>query len=881
MDPISIIAVVGTVGKTAVEVGQSLYKLARDTKQTDQTVADLAAEVETLGETCNSVQLQLQSVVADYGATQRGGEQLARFWSSTQVKLEECRITVRRLEIAIQGVRTSKANVIAQIWQQARLNLSQDEIVEIRSRIRSHTTALQISLQVINITISHLAPRYADQTLLGKLDALQRKLDELAPQQKSGSKVRNPIEDDFLQYAVEVLSSGNSLYESSVAGGSLFGGSNFGDAVEAKKSIAQIPDWIRSVQAIGLKDSLSEHTPADSGLGPSLSSDGSVQRRTTTERTPIQDADDEEWDDEFEIGVARKALQLGREAIEAEDYAEADGHLQAAFETIQQISTHHRKLFDIRELQYLIAICAFHLRDSPVAETALVSFLENPGTSSPTEAIQLCHIGHLLAQVYVRLGKVDFARSSCHGAVRGRWKLLGETDPSYHESLALLARIHELQGHTQKAKLYSSMIDQASRESLGAMFRDLTFSKERACTTWEQDSTGQERPLPRPLAQYSYSQDDESVSSFPADESMSSRVNLLSAERRSQNPMMTLSPPPVSFSTSQVHLAPFPTGELTSTIAIRSRQLQALGLVTRNELQEALVAGNSQRALRLLNAYRPRSFGSALTPLHLAALFGELEIAQALVSCCDVNASCKISGAYGGKATALNFAIVARSTAMIRLLVANGAIITPKKVKTKTGSSFQYFPPAPVALKWWLDLGGPAEPEECIEILRTFLSLGWDINNPIDSLSRTMLHLAVRLPQEKAHIRAPMVNFLMQEGADVLARSTVRCIPLHFASRWNESPETVTRLLQTMELAQVTAKDDYGNTALHDAVWNRRDHGPKVSIEILKSLLVAGGKVNEKNWKGETPMSIAGVIKGRREHHDDAEAASLIESYAS
>lgn len=893
MDPLSIIGIVGTAGKNAFEVSHALYKLAHDTKNTDQAVADLASEVETLGEACNSVQLQLQGIVSEYGAANRGGQQLARLWRSTETKLEECQITIRKLETAIESVRTSKPNVFAQVWQQTKLNLSKDDISDIRSRIRSHTTALQVSLQVINITISHLAPRQADQSLLGKLDALQRKLDEWSSQQKGEAHAGSSKKDDFFDYAVDVLSSGNSLYESSIAGGSFFGGSAFGDVIRSRKAAAQVPDWIRSVQAVGSKDSSSYYAPTDSGHGQSLPSEGDSQQ-WAPQQDPFEDDGDAEWDDEFEMGVAIKALQLARESFRSEDFVEANEHVQAALETIHQLSSQHRKTFDMREIKYMAAICSFYLHEPPAAETALVSFLENPGTTSPAEATQLCHVGHLLAQVYVRLGKLDLARSSCHGAVRGRWKLLGEKDLSYYESLALLARIHELQGHAQKTKMYAAMIDPSSRDSLIKMFQGLQISLESEpiiarkpvpveivpSVQHHQQPIFPVTPTPKVVVESMYSKDDESLYSVRPPAPISSTTSLLVTKKSTPVLRTTLSAPPATLSSSRTNLA-LPSAETSTPITLhRARLLQALGLTARNAVEEALVAGSTERALRLVDYYRKTAFGTKANPLHLAALFNELEVAKALIPRCNINDSCKISNAYGSKATPLLFAIVSRSTSMIRLLVDNGATITPTESKKLNSSDFRYFAPAPLARKWWLDLSGPMEPGDCIEILRTFVALGWDVNSPVDTIGRTMLHLAAQLPQEKAHLRESMTRWLIEEGADVMIRAKVLCLPLHFACRWNESSETVDLLLQRRAGDQVKAKDQFGNTPLHDAVWNRRYHGPKVSLGIINSLLVAGSKVNDWNGNGETPLSVTGDLKGTREHHVDPEAANLLQLYA-
>ena len=925
MDPVSIVTAVGAVGKTALDIAQTLYELTKQTKNIDQIVSDLATEVETLGETCESVHLQLSDIVRQYDLLLESAGQNARLWISTKTNLDKCQRTIDRLQVAIEPVRKQGSNILTQAVRAAKFSLDKPEIFDLKSRVRSHTTALHINLQVINITVSHLAPKYADQSLLTKLDLLQRKVDILVTQTQGENEPGPQKDDDLLQYAAEVLSSGASLYESSIAGGSVFSGSVFGGPSAKRKDSEQIPAWIRSVQGMSLDSPEARRTPTGSVSGPSVFSVADDRQTVTTENTSTLSDPDEvaeatgDWDDDFEIDVAKHALTLGREAFSENDFQTAHAHLESAHELTQQISRDHRQFYNKSEMQYMQAVCAFHIRSTDEAETALVAFLERPASSTKTEAVNLCHAGFLLAQVYVRMSKLDLARSSCHGVVRGRWKLLGDKHPQYFESLALLARIHELQGHQQKSLMYASMIPQDVRVEHVDQFACLGKLDGNLASAHKETSSSSARTLPRKF-----------LPALPTGSNPSPRP-------RPPIPMPSKPPPPVprpsapvvvlpSSSVSEYYSQPLPvpapliatrsepsfarspslppyslepathptfSGQSLVPQASRSssspktltraKLLEELDLKVSDEVQRAIVNSDPKKAIELAAA-KGKRFGSSisgsrLNAIHVAALFGELEVVQVLIGSSNINEMCKIPYSLGRTATALHFAVAGRHEAVIRLLVAHGANLQSTRWKAKTGDSFEYSPPALLCLKSWLDLTNPSDSREIISTLQCLLSLGWKINGPVDSVSRTMLHLAARLPQDRyVNFRRTIVSFLLEVGANPLSHSLVNCIPLHFAARWNQTPETVQMLLNHKRLDQIDAVDKYGNTVLHDATWNRRDHGSKVSLSVLHTLLEAGARVDVKNKKGETPSSIAWTTTGRQQA-DDRGAIELLRLY--
>lgn len=316
-------------------------------------------------------------------------------------------------------------------------------------------------------------------------------------------------------------------------------------------------------------------------------------------------------------------------------------------------------------------------------------------------------------------------------------------------------------------------------------------------------------------------------------------------------------------------------------IGERWRILSQLELKPRGEYQHAVIAGNVDYAKQLggskTGVSKTAVFGTAtaVTDLQLASLCGETDLVRDLVRrTTKIDATCRIPFSYGGRATALHFAVAFRHNDIVRVLVAHGARLTAHKVKPKAGSGFAYFPPALLALPCWLKLSRCRGPADVLATLDTLLALGWDLDGPADTVRRSLLHLAVRLPQELVYVRLGVVEFLLARGADVLVRSFAGAVPLHLAVRWNQTPETVRLLLRRRPADQIAATDRYGNTMLHDAAWNRRDNGPKVSLDILSCLLTAGAATRARNVHNETPVDVA---KGcGRVKHNDLEVVQLL-----
>lgn len=105
---------------------------------------------------------------------------------------------------------------------------------------------------------------------------------------------------------------------------------------------------------------------------------------------------------------------------------------------------------------------------------------------------------------------------------------------------------------------------------------------------------------------------------------------------------------------------------------------------------------------------------------------------------------------------------------------------------------------------------------------------------------RTPLHVASQIG------RNDIVKHLLQNGADVNARSGWKYTPLIFAAE-NVHPEVVLTLVHAG--AELEAKTKHGNTALHRAVRREKNNPDTVYL-----LAVLGADVNTRNDKGHTAI---------------------------
>jgi hypothetical protein len=261
-----------------------------------------------------------------------------------------------------------------------------------------------------------------------------------------------------------------------------------------------------------------------------------------------------------------------------------------------------------------------------------------------------------------------------------------------------------------------------------------------------------------------------------------------------------------------------------------------------------------------------------LTQLHIAALFGDIGWATALIADgADVNHACTISTSDCRQLrwkryhdplmpiTPLACALLLRHMDMVRLLVSRGASLT-----TWGGSSYA------VALLNEAYVADDADSME--EALQCLKHLGWNIDSLIDvdcsRGRRTMLHHAASV------LNADNVRCLISCGANVLAQDEAGNIPLNLAMKATGSAvtKTMSLLLQYKPQEQLDSRDRDGRTPLHYLV----DLDNHMSEDAAWILLRAGANPFLTDRFGNTPYKWF-----LRNRHHWTEIRAICEEYRS
>ena len=187
--------------------------------------------------------------------------------------------------------------------------------------------------------------------------------------------------------------------------------------------------------------------------------DSDARRFAKTERTVVDDSDE----DDIGVELAKNVLSTGKRALDKEDYGAARSCLLEGLSLVQQLpSKLEVAACDMLELRYQLAMCSLSLDSQVVVEKALLEVLQQE-PSSDAQREKLFHVSHILAQLYIETGRLSLARQSCNNALRGRRKLFGREHSDYFASLALMARICELENAPIQAQGYKDMIPESER----------------------------------------------------------------------------------------------------------------------------------------------------------------------------------------------------------------------------------------------------------------------------------------------------------------------------------------------------------------------------------------------------------------------------------
>lgn len=160
------------------------------------------------------------------------------------------------------------------------------------------------------------------------------------------------------------------------------------------------------------------------------------------------------------------------------------------------------------------------------------------------------------------------------------------------------------------------------------------------------------------------------------------------------------------------------------------------------------------------------------------------------------------------------------------------------------------------------------------EMVKILVESGANVNLNVDRYGYTALHTIcssnklsaslmmtgkkdIKTDNEFRKTVLKIAEFLIDNGADINARTEIGSLPIHIASLLSYGNDELIRLL-IMKGSRLTVgvKDNYGNTPLHYAArsgWT----------EIINELLLSGSDINSLNENAENPLHVA-VKDGQR-----------------
>lgn len=252
-------------------------------------------------------------------------------------------------------------------------------------------------------------------------------------------------------------------------------------------------------------------------------------------------------------------------------------------------------------------------------------------------------------------------------------------------------------------------------------------------------------------------------------------------------------------------------------------------------LQRSLVDGNIN-----FSQPEPNVKDITLTTSHLAALFGNIAYCCRPQFAKNRSAVCKIASRYTYGNQSIRPVDLAMATGRAEIIfLAYTPFVMQWPVLEEESS---HAAPTYLFHNSWLSLTG-AKPERLLDVLELIIPHLFHVNAWMNGRHWTLLHFAVSRSQEHAALCLAATTWLICHCAARGAKTNDGNIPLHLASRSNETSEIVELLLRTQVEEQLDAVNDSGQTALDLAVGHRIRNRTKIGLNVIRSLFTARAKM--------------------------------------
>jgi WD40 repeat protein len=203
------------------------------------------------------------------------------------------------------------------------------------------------------------------------------------------------------------------------------------------------------------------HKPQPSGSDPAQPT-----------RAAVNISNDNVEEGEFTRTLLEAAIASGEDSYEKAEWKAAHAMFQEAVEISKVLVQENVESALLANVYLKLGVSAFHLDEMSNAESALNAFIKH-SHSCGAEPLAHYQAEHILSLACVKQGNLGSAIVHCKNAYTGRKDSLGKDHHACFESLALMARIFELQNNEQRATLVSNMIPKELQESSYRLYNTL------------------------------------------------------------------------------------------------------------------------------------------------------------------------------------------------------------------------------------------------------------------------------------------------------------------------------------------------------------------------------------------------------------------------
>jgi ankyrin repeat protein len=201
--------------------------------------------------------------------------------------------------------------------------------------------------------------------------------------------------------------------------------------------------------------------------------------------------------------------------------------------------------------------------------------------------------------------------------------------------------------------------------------------------------------------------------------------------------------------------------------------------------------------------------------------------------------------------SALAIACERLSVEAVEALLENGADPSVKNSGGKAAIAFCLTPKTAISSTELFTKNIPA-------IVKALVKGGFDINEPVDEELNTILNLACKCSEtsrlHKHSFKSVMIEEALRYKANINTSNRFGQTPLMNACKDEFDIMEKFQLMFLEDGAEVNAKDNDGNAALHYAAKNDSKNGAKILCDML---LEFGADANAVNNQGESPLDIA------------------------